>query len=90
MNNIILMCIVVVSLAVTALCVYAIIALVQITKTSKEMEESAKKINSELAIVNEISKKACMLSEKLSSPLVSAGSVALYLLKTFLKNKKDN
>ena len=87
MNAIVITCTIAVSLSFVLLCAYAIIPLIQLTKTAKEAEETAKKLNCELDAVNSISQSIISAGKKISAPLISAGSLAAYLLKAFLKNK---
>ncbi len=75
-----IICLVLITVAVIIVAVYLVITLIQVKKTSKEMELALCKINDELEVVNKVSDKVAGFAEKLSSPLVSAASIIFYIL----------
>lgn len=85
----IFICLVVLTLAVVFVAVYLIISLIQIKKTAREIECAFEKINTELEIVNKVSDKVANISEKLSSPLISIGSILFYILSGIKPRRKN-
>jgi len=83
--DILIICAVLAGLSFVAVCLFTILALVQITRTVKEAEEAAKKINIELGMINDVSQKALDFGQKVASPIVSVGGIVLYALKILLK-----
>lgn len=88
-NSWIIICIVLSTIALIAVAVYLIIALLQIRRTAKEMEESLKRVNTELDMLNKVSGKVLSMTEKISSPLMSAFSVLFYIFSGN-KSKRKN
>jgi hypothetical protein len=54
-----------------------------------ELEKALHKLNSELDIVSRVSSKVISLTEKISSPVVSAVSLIFYALSSVNKRKKQ-
>jgi len=67
--------------------VYLVIALIQLKKTSKELELALRKVNTELDLVNKVSDKVVTITGKISSPVISAASIIFYILSG-MKSKK--
>jgi uncharacterized protein YoxC len=76
-----------VTLSITIGTIYLIITLIQVKKTTRELESIVRKINTELDTVNKLSGKITSIIEKLSSPILSAVSVFFYVLSGITKRK---
>lgn len=83
-----IICLVLATASIVAVAVYLIFVLIQVKNTAKEMERTLSKVNSELDMVNKVSGKVVNITEKMSAPLVSAGTVLYYIFSSF-KKKKD-
>jgi hypothetical protein len=59
-------------------------------KTAKEVEEAFSKVNYELDILNKVSGKVFTFTEKVSAPLISAGTAVCYIFSAFKKRKNGN
>ena len=84
-----IICLVLATVSIAAVSVYLIIVLIQIKKTVKELEGTLFRVNGELDSVNKLSKKVFDFTEKLSSPLISAGTVLYHVFASFNKKKKN-
>lgn len=78
------------TIALIVVAVYLIITLIQIKKTAEEMEESFKRVNTELAVVNKISGKVVSMTEKISAPLISAFSLLFYIFSGSRSKRKNS
>ena len=76
------------TVAVIAVSVYLILLLIQLKRTAEEMHGTLARVNKELDAVSKVSGKIVNFTERLTSPLVSAGTVIYYIF-SFLKKKKD-
>ena len=83
-----IICLILVTLSIVAVAVYVIFTLIQLRKTAHEMEETLSRVNCELDMVNKVSSKVVDMTEKLSAPLISAGTVLYYIFSSFKKRKK--
>ncbi|MCL1972827.1 MAG: DUF948 domain-containing protein [Endomicrobia bacterium] len=83
-----IICLILATASIVAVAVYLIIVLIQLKKTTKEMEVTLSKVNSELDMINKVSGKVVNITEKLSNPFISAGAVLYYIFSSF-KKKKD-
>lgn len=89
-NTWIIICMVLSTIALIVVAVYLIITLIQIKKTAEEMEESFKRVNTELAVVNKISGKVVSMTEKISTPLISAFSLLFYIFSGSRSKRKNS
>ena len=87
--NLFIICLIIVTAAVVACAVYLIVTLIQIKKASKEMEEALRKVNTELDYVNKVSGKVADITEKISSPIISAASVLFYAVSAIKERRKN-
>jgi uncharacterized protein YoxC len=69
--------------------VFLVMVLIKVRKVAVEFEKALHKINSELDVVSRMSSKVVSLTEKISSPLVSAVSIIFYALSGINKRKKQ-
>ena len=83
-----IICLILITSSIVAVAVYLIIVLIQLKKTTKEMEVALSKVNGELDMINKVSGKVVNITEKLSNPFISAGAVLYYIFSSF-KKKKD-
>jgi uncharacterized protein YoxC len=77
-----------IAVSVTVGTVFLIIALIKVKKVAVELENALHKLNSELDVVNRVSSKVVSLTEKISSPVISAVSLIFYALSSVNKRKK--
>jgi uncharacterized protein YoxC len=82
-----IICLVLATASIVAVAVYLILVLIQLKKTAKGMEETLARVNYELDMVNKVSDKVANVTDKLSAPLVSAGTVLYYIFSSFKKRK---
>jgi uncharacterized protein YoxC len=85
----IVIALILIAISVTVGTVFLIIALVKVRKAAGELEKALHKLNSELDIVSKVSSKVISLTEKISSPVVSAVSLIFYALSIINKRKKQ-
>jgi uncharacterized protein YoxC len=84
----IIIALVLIAVSVTVGIVFLIIALVKVKKVAVELENALHKLNSELDVVSRVSSKVVSLTEKISSPVISAVSLIFYALSSVNKRKK--
>ena len=82
-----IVCLVLTTVSIVAVSVYLIFLLAQFKKTAEEMEKTLLKVNNELDIVNKVSGKVVNITEKLSTPLISAGTILYYIFSSLKKRK---
>ena len=85
----IVIALILIAISVTVGTVFLIIALVKVRKAAGELEKALHKLNSELDVVSRVSSKVISLTEKISSPVVSAVSLIFYALSSVNKRKKQ-
>jgi uncharacterized protein YoxC len=78
-----------IAVSVTIGAVFLIIAFVKAKKMTIELERALRKLNSELDVVSKVSSKVASLTEKISSPIISAISLIFYALSSVNKRKKQ-
>ncbi|MDR1474859.1 MAG: hypothetical protein LBS38_04195 [Endomicrobium sp.] len=78
-----------IAVSVTVGTVFLIIALLKVRRAAIELEKALHKLNSELDVVRRVSSKVASLTEKISSPVVSAVSLIFYALSSVNKRKKQ-
>ncbi|MCL2334845.1 MAG: hypothetical protein FWC57_02155 [Endomicrobia bacterium] len=88
-SNLIAVCLILLTAAALACAVYLILALIQIKRASKELEEALKKVNTELEYVNKISGKVADITDKISSPVMSAASLLFYAISGIKERRKN-
>lgn len=82
-------CLFLATASLIAVAVYLIFTLIQLKKTAKEMEETFSKINKDLEIFNKVSGTIVGITEKFSSPLISAVAAIYYFFSAFSGKKKS-
>ncbi|MDR2399385.1 MAG: hypothetical protein LBD61_03005 [Endomicrobium sp.] len=78
-----------IAVSVTVETVFLIIALLKVRRAAIELEKALHKLNSELDVVRRVSSKVASLTEKISSPVVSAVSLIFYALSSVNKRRKQ-
>ncbi|MDR0617917.1 MAG: hypothetical protein LBG23_04080 [Endomicrobium sp.] len=66
-----------------------VLTLIKIRKAAVEIEVAATKINIELDLINKVSYNVALITEKVSSPVVSMISFLLYAVSSINKKKKQ-
>ncbi|MEA5001806.1 MAG: hypothetical protein VB017_08025 [Endomicrobiaceae bacterium] len=85
MNEIIIICIVLLTVSVVAAAVYFIITMIQIAKTAKQAEEVLSKMNSEMDKVEMMSDAVTKIFNFIPGSLIN---IAASVMSLFFKNKK--
>jgi uncharacterized protein YoxC len=78
-----------IAVSMTVGTVFLINAFIKVRKAAIELEKALHKLNFELDVVSRVSSKVASLTEKISSPVVSAVSLIFYALSSVNKRKKQ-
>jgi uncharacterized protein YoxC len=85
----VIIALVLIAISVTIGMFFLIMVLIKIRKVAAEFEKALHKLNSELDVVGKVSSKVVSLTERISSPIVSAVSLIFYALSGINKRKKQ-